>query len=150
MAKPNPRMKALAAEAVAAEPNPTPDPNAAPEPGPAPAPEPNPLADGDAMMEFCRLPVMLIGNTLCGGYGVTQLSPEEIERLARALAGVCAVNGLTFKDPRIASALVLGGTLAHVAGPRVLEYRAKVAKARADIDAARARADEEKPGAQAA
>lgn len=136
MAKNKARMTALRDEAKAEEPQ-----NATMhEPGTQSAGEPEPQPQATmpepSMADFCRMPVMLLGGTICGGAGVTPLTPEEIDRLSGALAAVLTVNGMTIKDPRIATAIVLGGVVAQVAYPRVVEYRVAQAKAREEMSKA--------------
>lgn len=140
----NPRLQALTAEAAAEQPPPN---DAAEQSSPNDQTSEAPHDDISGLVEFCRVPVMLAGGALCGGYGVTPLAPSEIDRLAAALAGVMVANGVTIRDPRIMSAMVLGGTIAHVAAPRILEYRAAQAKAREDIE--RSRVTEPEPAANA-
>ncbi len=153
MAKSNPRLKALEQEAREQEPVPQGDtgapvagdasPVAAPAVGAASGPNP-------VMVKFCKMPVMMIGGALCGGYGVTPLRPDEIEEISAALADVLDANGVTIQDRRLATAIALGGAVAQVAMPRVMLYRDQQQAARDAMEAAKRAPVEAAADAQAA
>ena len=153
MAKKNSRLEALAQEA--AEQEPIPNAGDASEGEGAAVAAPSPAADTFAgpnpvMVKFCKMPVMMIGGALCGGSGVTPLTAIEVEEISAALADVLDACGITIKDRRLATAIALGGAVAQVAVPRVMQYRDQQAAAREAIEAARRAPVEPAVDAQAA